>query len=140
MDFIQVVLSILFVKNCVVRSVQFIKYFPVLRLNQYQTLEIITADYCVKLHSTNACPMWVWGVAAAFAAWMQDAAARLLTQLMLSFADDETDSSVSTSGCSSLLPHVDRADHKEKIAKSNLEQLSGEFYVACIFNAKLVTC
>ncbi|PIK44000.1 putative nuclear pore complex protein [Apostichopus japonicus] len=38
--------------------------------------------------------------------------------------DDETDSSVSTSGCSSLLPHVDRADHKEKIAKSNLEQLS----------------
>lgn len=42
----------------------------------------------------------------------------------ISERDDDTDSSVSTSGCSSLLPHVDRADHKEKLAQSNLDQLS----------------
>ncbi|XP_041483959.1 nuclear pore complex protein Nup153-like [Lytechinus variegatus] len=38
--------------------------------------------------------------------------------------DDASDTSVSTSGCSSLVPHVDRVDHKEKLSKKNLDRLS----------------
>ncbi|XP_030838604.1 nuclear pore complex protein Nup153 [Strongylocentrotus purpuratus] len=38
--------------------------------------------------------------------------------------DDASDTSVSTSGCSSLVPHVDRIDHREKLSKKNLDRLS----------------
>ncbi|XP_071483553.1 uncharacterized protein [Diadema antillarum] len=38
--------------------------------------------------------------------------------------DDASDTSVSTSGCSSLIPHVDKIDHREKLSKKNLDRLS----------------
>lgn len=38
--------------------------------------------------------------------------------------DDASDTSVSTSGCSSLVPHVDKVDHREKLSKKNLDRLS----------------
>ena len=46
--------------------------------------------------------------------------------------DAASDTSVSTSGCSSLVPHVDKADHREKLSKFNLDRLSGQLRISFI--------